>query len=201
MNRTPVPKELAASTGPTATQKQLDYLRDLIEKKNIDHPEAKLTDEQRRWLKQPQPEEFWVDETTRLSKSKASAMIGLLVELPKLVQTKDEIKATIDMPDVPDGRYAVEKDDGTLMFYSVKKGRSVTFVDVWASDARWPIKNAVEKRRILELIALDPKTAMNRFGQEIGRCGRCGRTLTRKDSRMRGLGPDCASMMASGFGW
>lgn len=197
--RTPVPPGFR-NVEPTATQKQLDYIRDLMEKKVM---ESKLTPEQIESLKQP--DEFWAAETTRLTKAKASRIIGLLVEcdwMPR--ESKDDIRAAhqiTQLPAVPNGRYAVEKEDGTLMFYSVKQGHSTTFVDVWASDARWPVKKADEKLRILTEIAKNPKDAMNRFGMEIGRCGRCGRTLTREDSRMRGLGPDCAGMMADSYGW
>lgn len=35
------------------------------------------------------------------------------------------------------------------------------------------------------------QAAKERFGQEIGRCGCCGRTLTNDESRARGIGPDC----------
>jgi hypothetical protein len=31
------------------------------------------------------------------------------------------------------------------------------------------------------------------YGQEIGSCGLCGRSLTDEASRARGLGSDCAS--------
>lgn len=37
------------------------------------------------------------------------------------------------------------------------------------------------------------QAARERFGQEIGRCGCCGRSLTDETSRARGIGPDCAS--------
>jgi hypothetical protein len=88
------------------------------------------------------------------------------------------------------GRYAIPKDDGALMFYSVKKGTYVTFVDVWASDARWPVKNSAEKKRILTAIKDDPD-AGPRFGREIGACYVCGRTLTDATSRSLGIGPVC----------
>jgi hypothetical protein len=193
--RTPVPPEFR-NAEPTASQKQLDYIRDLMEQRNLED----LSAEKRESLKQP--EEFWAEETTRLSKTKASRIIKALLDLPHTPrESKAGITAAANLPKVPDGRYAIPKDDGTLMFYSVKMGRSVVFVDVWASDNRWPIKNPIEKQRILTEIAKDPKEAMNRFGMEIGRCGRCGRTLTREDSRMRGLGPDCAGIMAGNYGW
>jgi len=63
-------------------------------------------------------------------------------------------------------------------------------VDVWASDARYPIKAVPEKLRILKAIIADPD-AGPRFGREIGRCYVCGRTLTDETSRALGIGPVC----------
>jgi hypothetical protein len=37
--------------------------------------------------------------------------------------------------------------------------------------------------------------ASQKFGRELGRCGRCGRTLTDESSRARGIGPDCWARM------
>lgn len=44
-----------------------------------------------------------------------------------------------------------------------------------------------------KIMATGAKQAMLRFGQEIGSCGHCGRTLTNKASRDRGIGPVCAA--------
>jgi hypothetical protein len=41
-------------------------------------------------------------------------------------------------------------------------------------------------------IAEDPNGAMIRFGQVVGSCGHCGRTLTNQASREAGIGPVCA---------
>src|SRR5688500_6062232 len=42
-----------------------------------------------------------------------------------------------------------------------------------------------------KIIAADPKTALLRFGQELGSCGHCGRDLTNQESREFGIGPTC----------
>jgi hypothetical protein len=39
------------------------------------------------------------------------------------------------------------------------------------------------------------RAAQERYGKEIGRCGKCGRALTDETSRQRGIGPDCWSRM------
>ena len=141
-----------------------------------------LTPEQRAWLADVDFDTF----PSELPKARMGQVIEQLIKLP----WGKSNRAEAGLPQVADGRYAVTKDDGTLMFYSVKKGKFVTFVDVWASDARWPIKNTDEKKRILAAIAADPD-AGPRFGREIGRCYVCGRTLTDETSRRLGIGPVC----------
>ena len=97
---------------------------------------------------------------------------------------------------VREGRYAVEHQ-GVLKFFHVGHGKAgtrwegFTFLDVRASDETYAIRNRATKTEILALIAADPETAMNRYGQELGECGDCGRTLTDAESRRIGRGPIC----------
>jgi Family of unknown function (DUF6011) len=96
-------------------------------------------------------------------------------------------------PEVADGRYAVEHE-GTLKFYRLKNGRKAGFVflDVQASDDWHQIRNP---RRIDEILALIVEAgelnAARRYGIELGKCSRCGRTLTNEESRAYGIGPEC----------
>lgn len=97
---------------------------------------------------------------------------------------------------VPEGRYAIRNDEGVVKFYEVDKpeqGRwaGYTFVSVRASDERHPIRNRESRNAILEAIAEDPQAASSLFGQELGVCGVCGRTLTDETSRAYGIGPVC----------
>jgi hypothetical protein len=172
VKRTEVPAEFR-STEPLATEAQVNYLNALRDGKDL----SELTPEQVAWL---QDADF-----TTVPKRRASDVIEQLVALKWQPKTSEQ-----GMPDVPDGRYAIPKEDGTLMFYSVKQGKFVKFVDVWASDARWPVKSKTERKRILEAIEDDPD-AGPRFGREIGRCYVCGRTLTDALSRRLGIGPVC----------
>lgn len=155
-----------------ATEKQVSYMEGLRDGKDL----SSLTPEQIAWLRDA--------DFTQVPKKRASDVIGQMKDLPW--QPRDAAHT----PDVPDGRYAIPKDDGTLMFYSIKQGKQVTFVDVWASDARWPVKLSEERNRILQAIKDDPD-AGPRFGREIGRCYVCGRTLTDELSRSLGIGPVC----------
>jgi hypothetical protein len=96
---------------------------------------------------------------------------------------------------VIDGHYALEVD-GEVKFYEVRNGEAggkwegYTFVDAVASDERYPIRNRQNREAILSLIAAAPIEAMKLYGQEIGVCGHCGRTLT-SDWRKVGIGPVC----------
>jgi hypothetical protein len=104
-------------------------------------------------------------------------------------------------PKVPDGRYAIVSepgDDGrqVVKFYRVNtptEGRwaGYTFVDVQASDELYPVKNRDARSAILNAIARDVRGALQLYGQELGHCGHCGRTLTDDLSRERGIGPVC----------
>lgn len=105
----------------------------------------------------------------------------------------------------PQGRYAirVKQDDGSKItkFYKVDKpneGRwkGYVFVKVQASDDLHPIKEKAAREAVLDKIAKNPRKAMLRYGQELGKCGHCGRTLTDEESRARGIGPICAGKVA-----
>lgn len=170
MNRTPVPVEFKEF----ATEPQVNYLNRLRDGKDL----GKLTAEQRAWLADA--------DFTKVPKRRASQVIDSLKELPWATKQKGDE----NLPKVPDGRYAVRNSDGTLRFYSVKQGTYMLFIDVWASDTRWPVKNHDERRRILKEIEKD-EDAGPRFGREIGRCYICGRTLTDARSRALGIGPVC----------
>jgi Family of unknown function (DUF6011) len=118
-------------------------------------------------------------------------------------QSPREVRpSTTGFPEVPEGHYAIERD-GVLKFYKVDHGRPGTrwdgyvFLAVQASDDYHPIKNREIKQQILSGIAKDLEEAMTRYGQEIGRCGRCHRTLTDAESRAYGIGPDCRGKL----GW
>ena len=92
--------------------------------------------------------------------------------------------------------YAVEVG-GVVKFFRIKPGRKdgFYFVDVQASDEFYPIRNFGTKKEILEaILAFGPKAAQEAYGQQIGKCGRCGRTLTDSVSRGYGIGPDCRTL-------
>lgn len=132
--------------------------------------------------------------TRTLTRESASDTIdGLKLAIQNRRQNRRQAPAT---PVVPEGRYALTEDDGTVKFYRVtignegSKWEGFTFLDAVASDEVWPIKNRQHKAAVLARIAADPLAALKLYGQEIGCCGHCGRTLT-SDYRKIGIGPVC----------
>lgn len=145
----------------------------------------------------------WVISGERtLPRGSASAAISELLELPQMGEPSAPA-ASAPKVDVPEGRYAVEGEDGTLKFYQVDrptegKWKGYVFVKVQASDELHPIRGRAAREAILAKIAeAGPEQASKRYGHEIGACGVCGRTLTDETSRANGIGPICASKM----GW
>ena len=136
-----------------------------------------------------------------LNKTTASVAIDTVLTKIKTIRAANPTAGNgiAKLPDVPAGRYAVDNDDGILRFYRVDrptegKWAGMTFVKVYASDETYPVKGE-SRKTVLTKIAADPTAAMTRFGQEIGKCGRCGRTLTDPVSRDYGIGPDCREIM------
>lgn len=142
-----------------------------------------------------------------LTKRAASTTIEWLLSKPKAAARAEGVdgdrlggRNVVALPEVEPGYYALRPADGPIKFYRVdtpNEGRwsGWTFLSALASDERWPIKARDEKRRILGEIAADPIAAQRLYGQEIGSCGRCGRTLTDETSRAFGIGPDCRKIM------
>jgi hypothetical protein len=123
------------------------------------------------------------------TKENTSRWIGNLIKKSRELSTA--ARETRPAAEVADGRYAVE-EDGVLKFFKVKNGHrpGFVFLNVQASDDWHAVRNVARIRAIVALIAVDVKAAMIRYGQELGECGRCGRTLT-SEYRKLGLGPIC----------
>lgn len=175
------------ATTDTATEAQLDFVRGLLRTKQTDL----LNEQQTAWIEEN------VDRLDSLNRGQVSRIIDALKALPSLPQQHAGSGLA-----VPNGRYAVTEADGILRFYKVNtpdqgKWAGFTFVDVQASDELYPLKDKTRKGKVLALVATDPKAAMLRYGQEIGACGHCGRTLTNELSRSLGIGPICRGKM----GW
>ena len=131
----------------------------------------------------------------------ASKVLDVLKDKAFELSSKKARTTPAGAPEVADGRYAIEQD-GIIKFYKVDsptegKWAGRTFVKIQASEELHPIRNPAARKAILAEIAKDPKGAMLRYGQELGHCGHCGRTLTNDLSRELGIGPVCREKM----GW
>jgi hypothetical protein len=86
-------------------------------------------------------------------------------------------------------------------FFKVSKNEDFDppWIRLWAqaSGLYHEITNPDHRRMVYDEILKDPINAMNEYGKRLGVCGRCGRLLTKKDSRLRGLGPDCAEIVGA----
>lgn len=89
---------------------------------------------------------------------------------------------------IPAGYYALVID-GTTKFYRLTPTGKLM---VQASDDFYPIKSAETRTEVLDLIRANPEAAGTLYGQEIGSCCRCHRTLTDDESRAAGIGPICS---------
>lgn len=87
----------------------------------------------------------------------------------------------------PVGRYALDTADGTRFYLADTEGFFVQ-----AGDDFHPVAPSAAKV-LIEQIAADPEAASRLYGREIGKCGRCNRTLTDAVSRAQGIGPVCSS--------
>lgn len=118
-------------------------------------------------------------------------------EAPQVAQERPQVVA---LPDVPAGHYAIaSRGTNDLMFVRVDrptegKWAGRTFVKMIVGghpDA------PVARNRVADVLAriveAGTDDAARLYGQEIGRCCRCNRTLTDEASRAAGIGPDCAT--------
>lgn len=102
---------------------------------------------------------------------------------------------------VPEGCYAMRDDAGKCHFYRVSRkagtghhaGRTFINVGEYASDTLHHVEYRRARVVLLALLATDMKAAQELYAAELGRCYRCGRTLTDETSRALGIGPDCRS--------
>ena len=151
---------------------------------------------------------------TRMTKSEASAYIDGLKSQKKertVTQPATEdpriamIRGMLDM--IPDGYFALPLESGNdyafIRISTPKSGkykgcrkiqtqhgdRLVVRASAWPSGAFSIYDNRVIDP--LQMLISDSRSAAIKYGQEIGRCCRCGKQLTDERSRHYGIGPEC----------
>lgn len=201
-------------TPGSITPPQFKFICDLVSQKDL----TQLTEAESAFLTSGETN------LLRMSKKQADTAIKKLLDLPKKEQAepvttvpaaKTEIEATqlkdsdsaANMP-VPDPGYYFIVDPtsepaGKESFFRVSKPdensrwHGYTFLAIQASDDFYSIKDKTRRDIIYAEILKDPINAMNEYGIRLGRCGVCNRTLTDRDSRLRGIGPICAARLDS----
>jgi hypothetical protein len=139
----------------------------------------------------------------------ASALIKRMLALPRLnaapvVEAAPEptpapaapARARLDFKAIPDGNYAV-REDGVVKFYRVSTGRNgYKNVQVRASDELHMLFSRAGIAVLHRIVEAGLAESRMLFVTELGRCCRCGRSLTNKASREDalvngGFGPEC----------
>lgn len=163
-----------------ARPKQMNYLNDLRVERGMDA----------------------LPEGTKMARSIASAKIAELL----LVQPIVREPAKVGYANVTEGHYAIPGRDGRdYDFYRVDrpttgKWAGRTFLKMVVGGK--PDISIRDRNRIAEVLAAisrNPDEAAWRYGQEIGQCDKCNRSLTDETSRMFSRGPDCRGKYGIGF--
>lgn len=106
----------------------------------------------------------------------------------------------LEIPTVPESKYALYDGQGKIIFYEVKTGKGkwshMQFVDRLVGHPgdwmRYPVKGKAKADVLLDL-DMNPKAAAVRFGKHFTVCACCGAPLSDPDSIAAGVGPVCAT--------
>lgn len=120
------------------------------------------------------------------------------------VAPKQVVTLGLGKYDVPAGYYAVESATGNndLDFFRVDKPtdgkwRGYTFVKrVVGGHSDIRIRGTQAEAAMQAIVAAGPFKAGQLYGQKIGRCYKCHRSLTDETSRQLGIGPECRKKAA-----
>lgn len=174
-----------------ATEPQLTLLRDLmVQKAERVHGAANTDDFAKidHWL------------ASGVSKAQASENITRLLDEARNAPAPAPV-ASFMAEAVPAGRYAIDTMihavNGTA-FYKVDRPTEGRWVGrVFVRQIIGPDEQKLSQKQggviIRRIAEAGAEAAAARYGQEIGECGMCGRTLTNDESRARGIGPICAA--------
>lgn len=179
-----------------ATEKQMAFLRDLIETRDVSVDEKASI------------EKMIAD---GISKPNASFVIGTLLKLNRVARAKAPATVTesVSLHDilglVPKSRYALMTEtldmagiehnfNGDIAFFEVREYMGTRYMRrlIGAPGAFTRNKLTSDQvKSIVALIAANPLEATKRFGAHYTCCGCCGAELTDETSRSLQLGPEC----------
>lgn len=130
------------------------------------------------------------EEIKRTVDSLKAHLAGPRVQTP--VETERPTAPRDNFTDVPDGYYAITREDKPLLFVRVTTWDSgQRKVQIQASDDLHRTFPGTAQTILESIRTQGPQKAGILYGQEIGKCCACGRTLTDETSRSLGIGPDC----------
>lgn len=164
-----------------ATDKQVDYIEALLTKREHGIIDTAM------WLT-----------GIRTSKAAASAAIKFLIGCDELAMPQPAPSGSY--PKVPGGYYAIDSATGNndLDFFCVQIGKVGTkwegfpFVKrVVGGHPEFSVQGQAARKVLERILDAGVDGAAALYGQEIGRCGICNRTLTDEASRAAGIGPVC----------
>lgn len=129
-------------------------------------------------------------------------MIAKVRELRQIAKTEriatPTASADESFQDIPNGYYAISGEGADdIHFFRISRFRDGGIkVQEQASDTLYPVRRGGRRTAVLTAIqTVGWHRSQVMYGQAIGRCGRCNRTLTDAVSRDRGIGPDCWEKM------
>jgi len=174
-------------TPDAPTEKQINFYKSLVMGKD-------LIDTQRYQL---------MTNLSKLTRKTISDTISWLVGIPwkkKEVVVNTPVAPQIRTVTLNPGRYAINHPSGELRFYQIDRpvqGRwaGVVFLSQLSGENHIAIRDRTEKDFIFSLIAMNPTESLKLYGQKIGRCGHCKKTLTDQVSRDFGIGPVCRKVL------
>lgn len=187
----PQPRMPAWAMDP-ATPKQLDYLRSLLDEK--DWGCAELPDGVSETCMN-------VCDDKTIGKKEASDAIEALRKIPRKMPEGGD--PSVSYESVPEGRYALIEEDGTVAFYKVDrptegKWSGRIFVKlITGGVGRWQ----EHRRKVADILPRIEKMGAREsaalFGLKVRHCGRCMSPLSKLQSRAAGYGEHCAGLL----GW
>ena len=178
-----------------ASDKQITFINELLDSREL--PAGN-----------PLIEPFVNDRFTMLStinKRTASAVISMLLGLPKVVKA-DEASLQTVLASVPKAKYAIPVDEldiapltgtpltGDLLFVEIREYHDVLYMRRLTGSVGGFNRDkmpAADVKIITDIIATHPYKYTRLFGEHYACCGKCGAELTDPTSRAFFLGPEC----------
>lgn len=215
----PAPSRVSPVSGPRAqvpaTPPQVRFIRGLYEERRV--PVAGETPREAELLERGfdilgwASDEYDAEHDKFVSKAEASDVITALKGYP--FQAPKEESAPVsygrapqgNIDEVPQGRYALQDEDGMVRFYQVDKPtdgtwKGNTFLkQLFGSPGDFtkePIKRRYNRAlydKVMSAIAADVHGALVLFGRKTKQCGVCHSPLTTARSRAGAIGPHCAA--------